>query len=86
MRQFRRICKSGHGTIIILGTYIRIYPGAEHGITEYEVGAEGERLSTRYAPGYFQMMADRARDGRIGEQYGNAELTRPRAFGGAKAE
>ena len=35
----------------------------------------GERLSTRFAPGYFQMMADFFRDGRISEHYGKAEIT-----------
>jgi dienelactone hydrolase len=55
---------------------LAVYPGAEHGMTEYEVDAKGERLSTRFAPGYFQMMADFIRDGRIGEHYGNADITR----------
>jgi dienelactone hydrolase len=65
---------------------VAIYPGAEHGMTEYELDAKGERLSTRYAPGYFQMMADFARDGHIGGHYGNAELTRPRPRNNAKAQ
>jgi len=56
---------------------LAIYPGAEHGMTEYELGANGERLSTRYAPGYFQMMADFIRKGRIGAHYGDAEITLP---------
>lgn len=56
---------------------LAVYPGAEHGMTEYELNGKGERLSTRYAPGYFQMMADFIRDGRIGERYGNAEITQP---------
>jgi uncharacterized protein len=54
-----------------------IYPGAEHGMTEYELNAKGERLSTHFAPGYFQMMADFIRDGRIGAHYGNAQIYRP---------
>lgn len=57
---------------------LAVYPGAEHGMTEYELDAKGERLSTRYAPGYFQMMADFIRTGRIGARYGKAEITRPR--------
>jgi hypothetical protein len=44
-------------------------------MTEYEVDEKGERLSTRYAPGYFHMMADFIRDGRISEHYGKAEIT-----------
>ena len=57
---------------------LAVYPGAEHGMTEYELNAEGERLSTRYAPGYFQMMADFIRSGRIGDHYGNAAITQRR--------
>jgi dienelactone hydrolase len=56
---------------------LAVYPGAEHGMTEYELNANGERVSTRFAPGYFEMMADFIRDGRIGAHYGNAEITRP---------
>ncbi|HTT84430.1 MAG TPA: alpha/beta hydrolase [Rhizomicrobium sp.] len=57
---------------------LAVYPGAEHGMTLYELDAKGERLSTRYAPGYFQMMADYIRNGRIGDHYGNAAITQPR--------
>jgi dienelactone hydrolase len=56
---------------------LAVYPGAEHGMTEYELNAKGERISTRFAPGYFQMMANFIRDGRIGERFGNAEITQP---------
>jgi pimeloyl-ACP methyl ester carboxylesterase len=56
---------------------LAVYPGAEHGMTEYELDAKGERVSTRFAPGYFQMMADFIRDGHIGEHYGNAQITQP---------
>jgi hypothetical protein len=56
---------------------LAVYPGAEHGMTEYELNAKGKRISTRFAPGYFQMMADFIRQGRIGSKYGNAEITRP---------
>jgi hypothetical protein len=47
-------------------------------MTEYELNAKGERVSTRFAAGYFQMMADFVRDGRIGEHYGNAQITQPK--------
>jgi uncharacterized protein len=56
---------------------LAVYPGAEHGMTEYELNAKGERVSTRFAPDYFKMMADFIRDGRIAEHYGNAEIARP---------
>ncbi len=56
---------------------LAVYPGAEHGMTLYELDAKGERLSTHYAPGYFQMMADFIKTGRIADHYGNAEIARP---------
>lgn len=55
---------------------LAVYPGAEHGMTEYEIDANGERVSTRFAPGYFQMMADFIRNGRIKAHYGKAEIDR----------
>ena len=58
---------------------LAVYPGAEHGLTEYELTAKGERVSTRFVPGYFAMMRDFIRDGRIEAHYGTAEITRPRA-------
>ena len=54
------------------------YPDAEHGMTLFEVTADGSRDSTRYAPGYFAMIRDFARDGRLSGSYGNAEVTMPR--------
>jgi hypothetical protein len=56
---------------------LAVYPGAEHGMTEYELNAKGERVSTRFPAGYFQMMADFVRDGHIHEHYGKAEITKP---------
>jgi uncharacterized protein len=50
-----------------------IFPGAEHGIWEFEVAPDGSRLSTRHPEGYFKMMVEYARDGRIHGTYG-AEL------------
>ena len=58
---------------------LAVYPGAEHGMTLFEKGAGGERLSTRYAPGYFSMIRDFALSGRLDGAYGDARLTRPRA-------
>jgi hypothetical protein len=54
---------------------LAVYPGAEHGMTLYEMNAKGERVSTRFAPGYFEMMADFIRRGRIGARYGDARIT-----------
>jgi len=53
------------------------YPGAEHGMTLFETDADGSRISTRYASGYFRMIRDFARDGQLHGSYGDAELTRP---------
>jgi hypothetical protein len=55
---------------------LAVYPGAEHGMTEYEIDANGERISTRFAPGYFQMMVDFIQDGRIKDHYGTAQIDR----------
>lgn len=57
---------------------LAVYPGVEHGMTEYELDAKGDRLSTRYASGYFQMMADFITNGRIENGYGNADITQPK--------
>lgn len=54
---------------------LAIYPDAEHGMTLFETAKDGSRVSTRYAPGYFAMMRDFARDGRLREAYGDADLT-----------
>ena len=56
---------------------LAIYPRAEHGMTLYELDKKGNRVATRYAPGYFQMMADFIKNGRIGDDYGEADITRP---------
>jgi hypothetical protein len=45
-------------------------------MTEYEIDANGDRVSTRFAPGYFQMMTDFIRDGRIKDHYGSAAIDR----------
>ena len=54
---------------------VAYYPDAEHGITLFETGADGSRVSTRYASGYFRMIRDFARDGQLHGSYGDAELT-----------
>jgi hypothetical protein len=46
-------------------------------MTEYEVSRSGERISTRYAAGYFAMMRDFMRDGRLAASYGASAVTRP---------
>jgi len=51
------------------------YPAAEHGMTLFEMGTDGARVSTRYAPGYFRLIRDFARDGKLHGSYGDAEVT-----------
>jgi dienelactone hydrolase len=53
------------------------YSNAEHGMTVFDVTADGERISTGYAPGYFKLIRDFARDGQLMGTYGDAELTKP---------
>ena len=57
---------------------LAVYPKAEHGITLFETAKDGSRVSTVYEPGYFAMMRDFARDGRLQGPYGDAALTFPR--------
>lgn len=54
------------------------YPHAEHGMTLFEVQSDGTRVSTRYAPGYFDMIRDFARLGQLPGTYGDAEIWRSR--------
>jgi uncharacterized protein len=56
------------------------YPAAEHGMTLFESGSDGKRVSTRYAPGYIRMIRDFARDGKLQGSYGDAEVTNGSAF------
>jgi uncharacterized protein len=57
---------------------LALFPHAEHGMTEYEVTPDGERLSTRYVPGYFAMMRDFARNGRVSGSYGSSVVAKPK--------
>ncbi len=57
---------------------LAIFPGAEHGMTEYELQPDGSRVSTRFSPGYFNLMRDYILSGSVAKQYGRAEITKPR--------
>jgi len=57
---------------------LAIFPHAEHGIYEFETKPDGERDDTRNADGYFAMMRDFARDGRLKEHYGSSIVTLPK--------
>jgi uncharacterized protein len=56
---------------------LAVFPHAEHGMTEYEFNAAGERVSTRYAQGYFALMRDFMRDGRLRGSYGASVISTP---------
>ena len=53
-----------------------VFPHADHGIYEYETRADGTRISTRNADGYFAMMRDFIRMGRVGRHYGASAIFR----------
>ncbi len=57
---------------------VALFPHAEHGIYQYEIGPDGERADTRNPAGYFAMMADFARDGRLSGAYGDSKVAPPR--------
>jgi uncharacterized protein len=57
---------------------LALYPGAQHGLTQYETRPDGERVSTRYSAGYFAMMRDFAQAGRLRGSYGSSLITEPR--------
>lgn len=44
---------------------LALFPHADHGIYEYETAADGQRTSTRNPDGYFTMMRNFIRDGRL---------------------
>src|SRR5438477_6663060 len=58
---------------------LALFPRAEHGMTEYEIASDGERVSIRYAPGYFIMMRDFARNGQLSGAYGSSAVVKPKA-------
>jgi hypothetical protein len=53
-----------------------VFPHAGHGICEYETKADGTRVSTRNPDGYFAMMRDFIRSGRVGKHYGASVIFR----------
>jgi hypothetical protein len=65
---------------------LAIFPHAEHGMTEYELASNGERVSTRYAAGYFTMMRDFARTGRLTASCGSSVIVKPKIDPSAAVE
>jgi dienelactone hydrolase len=68
-RRLRGLIARGHPVTLAL------YPDAEHGMTLFETGKNGERVSTRFPNGYFRMLADFARTGRLQGDYGAAQIS-----------
>src|SRR5215813_2699264 len=72
-RRIRNLIREGRPITFAL------FAHAEHGLTEYEVDKQGERISTRYSEGYFAMMRDFIEEGRLGPRYGASLITGPKA-------
>lgn len=53
-----------------------LFPKAEHGMTEFETDAKGERVSTRYSEGYMRMTIDYAK-GALHPPYGEGRIVSP---------
>lgn len=51
-----------------------VFPVADHGMYEFEVSADGERVSTRQPDGYLQMMRDFIEGKPRAPGYGNAQV------------
>ena len=51
-----------------------VFPHTDHGIYEYETKADGTRVSTRNPDGYFAMMLDFIRTGRIAKSHGTSMI------------
>ena len=60
---------------------LAIFPHAEHGIYEFVTEPDGERNDTRNSDGYFAMLRDYARDGRLKGRYGASVVTPPKPPG-----
>jgi hypothetical protein len=63
---------------------LALFPHCEHGMTEYEFASNGERVSTRYAPGYFAMMRDFARNGQLSGSYGSSVVVKSKTDQGSR--
>ncbi|HVI59539.1 MAG TPA: alpha/beta fold hydrolase [Luteimonas sp.] len=68
-RRLRQLAEAGRPITTM------VFPGTDHGIITFDTAADGARQDTGYADGYFRMMADWVRDGRLDHApYGNAQL------------
>jgi pimeloyl-ACP methyl ester carboxylesterase len=55
-----------------------LFPHAEHGMTEFEMDAKGERVSTRYSEGYMRLTIDYAK-GALHPPYGEGRIVNPKS-------
>ncbi len=53
-----------------------LFPHAEHGMTEFELQPDGERVDTRYSPGYMRLTIDYAK-GTLHPPYGTSRIVLP---------
>lgn len=54
---------------------LAVFPDTDHGIIEFELTADGERVSTRYAEGYHRLLVDWVKTQGFDGDYGRAELS-----------
>jgi uncharacterized protein len=52
-----------------------VYPHAEHGMYEFEIGADGEWVSTRQPQGYLTLMTDFIAGKSLASSYGSAVMS-----------
>jgi pimeloyl-ACP methyl ester carboxylesterase len=64
VRRLRTLSRAGRPIVTA------VFPGAEHGLYQYEVRADGTRVSTRAPEGYFAMMRDFIFNRRLEGEYG----------------
>jgi hypothetical protein len=72
VRRLEALAADGHPIVTAL------FPHTEHGIFEYETLPDGTRTSTRNSDGYFSMMRDYIRSGRLLQaHYGSSVISEP---------
>jgi pimeloyl-ACP methyl ester carboxylesterase len=70
-KRLKALADEGHAIVTAM------FPHADHGIFEYETLPDGTRISTRNPDGYFSMMCDFIRSGRLQAPYGSSVISDP---------
>lgn len=52
---------------------VAVFPNAGHGMIQYELVADGSRLETRYAEGYFDLVVDWAQNRTVPDRHGQTD-------------